>query len=310
MVVTTQPWPPVTGRPGITQGRYGDNGNLELVACATDGGLWVGWWNADGQESYAGTAADCWSGALHFAAGHQYQSAAITQVRPGPDFLEVVALTVDGQLRRHVWAPETGFVDHGTVATGVRSHSAVLEGADGSLLLATATADRIDVLRADPTAAYPRAEFTVVDRPAVSQPVRSLDAVGHGTHLDLLLGYSDGRCELSCGSTRAVIATEVTGGRLAAGVHGRVAALLTTDGRAIAVQLDDGDRTRALGLADSVAVSPVALTGHSWEVVTRCGSALQHHTLTNQLEIGRRRPVEARVWLNAGDPPIHRRGGC
>lgn len=308
MVVSTEPWPPVTGRPGIAQGRYGDNGNLELVACATDHGLWVGWWNADDHESHAGTAVGCWSGALHFAAGHQYESAAITQVRPGPDFLEVVAQTVDGQLRRHVWTPETGFLDHGTVATGIRSHCGVLEDTDGSLLVATAAGDRVDVRRADHPAAYPRADFTVVDRYAVPGLVRSLDAVGHGTHLDLLLGYLDGVCELRCGSTRTIIATEVTDARLAAGVRGRVAVLRTADGQALGVQLDDGDRTCALGPADSVAVSPVALTDHSWEIVTRRGPVLRHHVLTDTLEIGSQDPVEARVWPTAGGPPVHRRG--
>ena len=46
-ILVREAWPEVTGRPGLTQGRYGAMGNLELVAPAVDDGLWVGWFNRD-----------------------------------------------------------------------------------------------------------------------------------------------------------------------------------------------------------------------------------------------------------------------
>jgi hypothetical protein len=49
-------WPEVTGRPGLTHGRYGAVGNLELVVPAVDDGLWVGWFNCDPVESHTGAA--------------------------------------------------------------------------------------------------------------------------------------------------------------------------------------------------------------------------------------------------------------
>jgi hypothetical protein len=62
--ILREAWPEVAGRPGLTQGRYGAAGNLELVVPAVDDGLWVGWFNRDPVESHAGAAVQRWSGAL------------------------------------------------------------------------------------------------------------------------------------------------------------------------------------------------------------------------------------------------------
>lgn len=134
-------WPPVAGRPGLTQGRYG-------------------------------AAVGAWSGALKFASGHQYVSADVTQVDAGPDFLEVVALTTDGTVRRHVWSPGPGFVDHGELAHSAVSCSGVVQSpADGSLHVAVTGHDsRVRVLVSTPASSYPVLTFTEAP-PEVAVPL-------------------------------------------------------------------------------------------------------------------------------------------
>lgn len=54
--LSERPLPPVTGSVGITQGGYGDRGNLELVAPDPDDGFWVFWFNGDALEHRSGAA--------------------------------------------------------------------------------------------------------------------------------------------------------------------------------------------------------------------------------------------------------------
>ena len=220
-VLLREPWPPVAGVPGLAQGRYGSAGNLELVAPAVDEGIWVGWFNSDPTERYAGAALGRWSGALRFAAGHSYASARIAQVDPGPDWLEVVALTTDGTLRRHVWSPDDGFVDHGPVTLRAASSSAILpDPADGSLLLAVAGSDgTARLLRAEPGAAYPALDFVEVGVVPGSD-VRSVDAGWHGDHLDLLTVAAGGAVTLDCGGQSVRVAVGATSAALAVGPRG------------------------------------------------------------------------------------------
>ena len=168
-----QAWPPVAGRPGLTQGRYGTTGNLELVAPAVDDGLWVGWFNLDPEETWSGAAVGAWSAASRFASGHRYVSADVTQVDAGPDFLEVVALTTDGTVRRHVWSPGPGFVDHGELARSVTSCSALVQLPDGTLCVTmTGPEDRVRVLAGMPGHAYPELIFVEVTPADVVQEAR------------------------------------------------------------------------------------------------------------------------------------------
>ena len=304
----TEAWPPVVGRPGIVQGRYGDHGNLELVACAADDGLWVGWWNADRRETHRGAATGRWSGALHFAAGHRYTSAAVSQVAAGPDFLEVVARATDGELRRHVWAPDTGFVDRGTLATGVRCHSGIHEIDDGSLLLAVAWPDRVEVLQAGRSPDYPAVEFETDTRHDSARPLSGVDAVRHDDHLDLLLVGGDGRCELSCGPTRVDIASDVAAGRLVAAGPDRLAVLVTTDGQSVGLRVDEPGRTWPLGPADDAALcARVSPDGPRWDVLTRRGQRLHHRQLDGRLATVADDVVEADVWVVDAGSPVHRR---
>lgn len=133
--------PALTGSPWVTQGAYGDAGNLELVAPAADDGFWVFWFNADPVDHQQGAAVRCWSGGLHVFAGHRVQAARITQVQRGPRFLEALALS-DGTLHRLYWTPEDGFVHAGPIATGIADTSAVVEQPAGL---------HVDVRRTDGT---------------------------------------------------------------------------------------------------------------------------------------------------------------
>jgi hypothetical protein len=304
-------WPEVTGRPGLTQGRYGAAGNLELVVPAVDDGLWVGWFNRDPVESHTGAAVQRWSGALRFARGNGYVSADVTQVDAGPDFLEVVARTTGGTLRRHVWSPGPGFVDHGELAGAVASSSAVVQGpADGSLHVAVAGRDgRVRVLRGSPGRDYPVMRFEVAD-PGIAGAV-AVDAAWHDDHLDLVTVGGDQRARLHCPHRASA---DIGGGPVLAARlvvepgGGRLLAAIGPDGRATLRRLDDpGDEGTDLGVTDELAAAPVQAGGQvACHVVRRRGGRLWHHQ-TGRAGAGQGdRLVEAHVWAEPGTPTVHR----
>lgn len=189
-----EPWPPVAGRPGLAQGRYGAQGNLELVAPAVDEGLWVGWFNSDRYDDRSTVRSRSWSGALRFGRGRRYVSADVAQLEVGPDWLEVIALTDAGDLMRHVWSPQTGFVEQPRLRSGVRDHSALVVGPDGCHHLAVLDADgTVVVMSGNPVAApgWEPAERRVgVSDSAVS-------AAWHVDHLDVVTS-SQGRVLVRC----------------------------------------------------------------------------------------------------------------
>ena len=320
-------WPEVTGRPGLTQGRYGAAGNLELVAPAADDGLWVGWFNCDPAETHAGAAVGHWSGALRFARGHRYVSADITQADAGPDFLEVVALTTDGALRRHVWSPGPGFVDHGELAAEVASCSAMVQSpADGSLQVAVAGRDgRVRIFQASPGPAYPAMTFEAAD-PGVAGAV-AVDAAWHSDHLDLVTAGADQVARSWCAhrADAGAGAGPVREVRLLVDSDGRrLLAALRPDGRATLRPLDEpGDGGVDLGAADALVAAPVRVGGRTeCHVVARRGRRLWHHRIgqpgaearpapesgAGPVEAGpvEGSPVEALVWTGPGTTSVHR----
>lgn len=101
------------GPASIAQGVYGARGNLELLACDADDGLWVFWFNADHDEDPLQTPEvppGRWSAGLRFAAGTRYLDAQIVQSPIGPNHLEVLALDAEGALQSWYWSPEAAFV--------------------------------------------------------------------------------------------------------------------------------------------------------------------------------------------------------
>ncbi len=314
-VLLREPWPPVAGVPGLAQGRYGSAGNLELVAPAVDGGIWVGWFNSDPTERYAGAALGRWSGALRFAAGHSYASARIAQVDPGPDWLEVVALTTDGTLRRHVWSPDDGFVDHGPVTLRAASSSAILpDPADGSLLLAVAGSDgTARLLRAEPGAAYPALDFVEVGVVPGSD-VRGVDAGRHGDHLDVLTVAAGGAVTLDCGGQSVRVAVGATGAALAVGPRGDRRVVTTGRSGATLLAVDPPTEPSVgsavgLGQAAAAALAQVHRAGRAeWHVVGRQGDRLVHRWWSEPAgeDLPPGRPVAAEVWADPGSRSAHR----
>jgi len=306
-ILQREAWPDVTGRPGLTQGRYGVVGNLELVAPATDDGLWVGWFNCDPLESYSQAGVQHWSGAMRFARGHQYVSADVTQVDAGPDYLEVVALTRGGTLRRHVWSPDLGFVDHGELAVAVAACSAVVQNpVDGSLHIATAGLDgRVQVLRGRIGPAYPTLTLDVVDAGMVG--VAAVDAAWHDGHLDLVTVSRDDVAQVRC-PAEGLIDTGV-GPALAARLTvepdgGRLLVARGPSGRVMAWRLDDLSGVD-VGFADDLAVAAVRSDQSAQcHLLTRRDGQLWHQRL-NQSGADAQL-VEAQVWVQPGTTTVHR----
>lgn len=308
-ILLREAWPEVTGRPGLAQGRYGAAGNLELVVPAVDGGLWVGWFNCDPVESYSGAAIQRWSGALRFAHGHRYVSADVTQVDAGPAFLEVVALTTGGILRRHVWSPEPGFVDHGELTGEIVSCSAVVQNpVDGSLQLAVAGLDgRVRILQASPGAAYPAMTFEVVD-PGIAGAV-TVDAAWHDDHLDLVTVGGDELVHLWCaawGSADAAVCPAIAARLVVEPDGGRLVVALGPTGRVIAQRLGEpADEGIDLGVADALVAAPVRLDERAdCHVVTRRGRQLWHQRTVQARALAR--AIEAEVWVEPETRTAHR----
>ena len=306
-ILRREAWPDVTGRPGLTQGRYGVVGNLELVAPATDDGLWVGWFNCDPVESYSQAGVQRWSGAMRFARGHRYVSADVTQVDAGPDYLEVVALTCGGTLRRHVWSPDLGFVDHGELAVAVAACSPVVQNpVDGSLHIATAGLDgRVQVLRGRIGPGYPTLTFDVVE-PGIAG-VAAVDAAWHDGHLDLVTVNRYDVAQVRC-PAEGLIGTGV-GPALAARLTvepdgGRLLVARGPSGRVTARRLDDLSGVD-VGFADDLVVAPVrGDEGAQCHLLTRRGGQLWHRRL--DLPGAGAQLVEAQVWVQPGTTTVHR----
>lgn len=194
MILHREGWPPVAGRPGLAQGRYGAQGNLELVAPAVDDGLWVGWFNSDPHDDRSTVRSRSWSGALRFGRGRRYVSADVTQLDVGPDWLEVIALTDGGDLVRHVWSPQSGFVEQPILRSAVRDHSCIVVGPDGCHHLAVLDADGTVVVLSGHPVAAPGWE-PVELRVGVSDS--AVGAEWHVDHLDVVTS-SQGRAQVLC----------------------------------------------------------------------------------------------------------------
>lgn len=163
---------PARGTPAVTQGRYGDVGNLELVVPDEKDGLWVYWRNNDAHDVRPGALAGEWSAGLHFAAGRQYDAVAVLQATHGPDFLEVLARS-GSDVYRTYWSPGDGFTDAQWAFT-----------ADGDLALHEADDGAFVAFGGDgsaytgDTSRYPDVEWRRCEDIAAPSPPASLEALG------------------------------------------------------------------------------------------------------------------------------------
>ncbi|RII15620.1 hypothetical protein DSC45_17465 [Streptomyces sp. YIM 130001] len=312
--------PPVRGGLGLSQGRYGERGNLELVLCDEDDGLWVLWHNTDPEHTRTPPGSPPpgeWSGGLHFAGGHRYDDVRVLQSRNGPDHLEVLAHS-GGTAKRLRWSPDAAFTAEepppGSPALGL----SLAETTDGALwtVLSPAPGDRPRLHQADP-AAYPRLTWTAGDTcaPAAAdgRDVREVLLVaGPGALRPCVLEVSPKGSRWTDPAGRA---SALPGAVRAAAVHAAHGFLaFLSDGEAGLLAVRPGEyRPRTLPLPGSgpvtaLAATPVRHDPRRTDLVIRRGGALWHLTDRGPGTDLVSRRVISRLRSSAdGSAPVHRR---
>lgn len=293
--LSTAPLPPVRGIPAVTQGRYGSVGNLELVAPAIDGGLWVCWYNSDAIESGRGAAVGCWSGGLHFAGRAQLEAATIAQLAAGPDYLEVLA-TGDGLAHRYCWSPGAGFVEYPNLGVATAC-SALIELNGQAHVLVVRVGELVHAYAA--MADYPALDWQF------SPMGRAAESVGLTTRGAGLIGLAAHRGQVELIDLPSGDGVEVAG-------HWRQPQLLSTGE---VVGLDRNDQLQRLTTAgldalwagehwDAVAAAVTNLDGGRVDLVARRGDRLWHGPIGD----APLRCIQSKVWSSDPAAPIHRRG--
>lgn len=288
-------WPGVTGVPGLVQGAYGSAGNLELVAPASDEGLWVGWFNTDAHENFSGPARDRWSGALRFGLGRRYISAKISQVQVGHNALEVLALTADGIMARHVWRQSQGFEEAAVIRTNILSTSGIVVMPDGTHTAVVVNQDRAVCLLQGDVGSYPWWDPAEISLPYAADYV---DAALHSGHLEVLT-VSNGVAHIHC----------QTQGTLGLGEADTALLVVDSDQRRWILRKSGSEATLHI-FADqnlesemkfvSVAAMAIASTHIAQEsgvdIIYRRESSL-HHLRVTPIGAGLSHLVRAEVWL-------------
>ncbi|MFG3332486.1 hypothetical protein ACGFZZ_10935 [Streptomyces tendae] len=281
--LTSTPPPPSRGGVGLAQGRYGARGNLELVLCDEDDGLWVLWHNTDpeGTETPEGAPPPgAWSGALHFAAGRRYDDVRVLQSRNGPDHLEVLARsgTTAHRLR---WSPEAAFTAEAPPPGRPAPALALTETADGALwtVLSPGTGAGTAVLHRGDPARYPDLAWSPAGGPQPGEAVLvgAPDAVRPGaltvTPEHTLWTAPDGAESALPGAVRAAAVP---------GPHGPLVFLSDGDGDLLAVRPGDGGhrtlRLPGTGPVTALAATEVRHDPRRTDLVVRRGDTLWHVT--------------------------------
>lgn len=277
--------PPLAGSAGLTQGAYGDVGNLELVSPAADGGLWVFWFNADEVEHRQGAARRCWSGGLHVFAGHEVTAARISQVASGPRFLEALALTADAELHRLYWTPTEGFVHAGVLAPDVVAASATVEAHGALHVLVVGLDATVSHLQA-PLAGYPAVRWT-----SRSIAPRA-SALALGPDLSAVL-VVDGQAHVLRYDDRWQPARTVPGPWRDIALAGEYVLGLDADGRFAGIE------------ARAIAATPTTLDGGRIDVVLSVADGLVHLHGDGRSWSSPHR-IRSDVWLEDG-ALVHRR---
>ncbi|NEA41851.1 hypothetical protein [Streptomyces sp. SID11385] len=167
--------PPNGGGLACAQGRYGLRGNLELLLCDEEDGLWVLWFNNDPEDTApeaGGPPPGSWSGALRFGTGRRYDDVQVVQSAHGPHHLEVLARS-GARTHRLRWNPETAFTTEEPPPTGSVRAASLTEDPDGTLWTAVLGEDGSPRLFRADAGAYPRLTWE-----PTPLPPRSPDAPG------------------------------------------------------------------------------------------------------------------------------------
>ena len=272
--------PTLGGSPGITQGAYGERGNLELVVPDEIDGIWVFWNNSDVGGRKVGARPGCWSGGLRFAHGSRYDGAAIVQSQHGPKWLEVIA-TGDGLAHRFTWRPESGFSETGEPWPAIGSPAAV-ESHAGNLYFATISPDgSIEV----------RIRGEIVQRVDATREVRAVGLIGEGR-----LIWTD-----DC-SVRGAFGERDIGATPIAAVANRLAWVVKDQ-----VILDHGPVLHLSNAPHDIALAESFVGRHQLELVARSDDGLWHARLDvatdSWISLS---PVRSQIWAPTGTSPIHR----
>jgi hypothetical protein len=309
--------PAVAGRPGIAQGSYGRLGNLELVCPDPDTGFWVLWWNADPTDARSGARPGAWSGGLHVPTGHRHGSAAITQLRRGPSFLEVVLGGPEG-VHRTTWSPEGGF-------SPVRLLAA---GGSPSRLVEPPLGDALHLLVGSPSSAlhlhgsatwYPTLDWAAAPLAAVATWPTALAPDG-ATGLLAVVASAGGlvarRWDPSTGWTeraRLGLAGPCVEVELVSLPGGDVLVMVLSADGTLATELlrPDGSTAPAAApdlRADSFSAAASTVDGGRVELVARTGATLRHTWRGADGTWVEPVAVRSETWADPSLTTVHRRG--
>ena len=204
-----------SGAVSLAQGVYGARGNLELVACDAEDGLWVFWFNAD-LDADPLTTPDVppgqWSAGLRFALGRRYLDAQIHQSTLGPDHLEVLALSAEGVLESWYWSPGPGFQRRrADVAAQVARFAS--EHEDGTVRVTVADADGQVRYLFSSSEGYPARTWAPTDGgPALEADAASAVAAAGISAADIVPGTARAASSLRGGGTTELTWRAVGGG--------------------------------------------------------------------------------------------------
>ncbi|MFJ4439242.1 hypothetical protein [Streptomyces sp. NPDC088923] len=307
--------PPNRGGLAFAQGRYGLRGNLELLLCDEEDGLWVLWFNNDPEDTApeaGGPPPGAWSGALRFGTGRRYDEVQVVQSAHGPHHLEVLARS-GAHTHRLRWNPETAFTTEEPPPTGRVRAASLTENPDATLWTAVLADDGSPRLFRADTGAYPRLTWEQTPLPPLRPGAVLLLPLPHAARPGLALLGASGGSYLAPGGDE----TPLPAGLVAAAVVRETVPRLYVWNEA-AERIDVVDigapapyrslRAPGEGPVTALAATTLDHAPHRTDLVLRRGGRLWHVSDQGGEEPARSVPLLSRLTRTAGDEerPVHR----